>query len=188
MPFKFNETQIPGVILVEAEKIFDRRGYFMEIYQKSAFRKGGIRSDFVQENISISKGKVLRGLHYQKVPKSQGKLVQCIKGKIYDVAVDIRRGSPSFGKWLGKYLSDSNRNMLYIPPGFAHGFLSTSNQAEVKYKTTEEYSPKYQAGIIWDDPDLSIEWPLNDEPVISERDGNLPTLEEAEINFHYREN
>lgn len=166
----------------------DNRGFFMETYKKSNFEKVGINTDFVQDNHSKSIKGVLRGLHYQNEPFAQGKLVRCIRGKIFDVAVDIRKGSPTFGKWIGYELSEENKLMLWIPKGFAHGFLTLSEEAEVIYKVSgEEYSPQYDAGIIWNDPDIGIKWPLDniDEVLLSDKDKNLPNLKNADINFVY---
>ncbi|HIE59541.1 MAG TPA: dTDP-4-dehydrorhamnose 3,5-epimerase [Persephonella sp.] len=188
MPFEFIKTDIPEVILVKPVVFKDNRGFFMETYKKSNFEKVGINTDFVQDNHSKSIKGVLRGLHYQNEPFAQGKLVRCIRGKIFDVAVDIRKGSPTFGKWIGYELSEENKLMLWIPKGFAHGFLTLSEEAEVIYKVSgEEYSPQYDAGIIWNDPDIGIKWPLDniDEVLLSDKDKNLPNLKNADINFVY---
>lgn len=188
MPFEFIKTDIPEVILVKPVVFKDNRGFFMETYKKSNFEKVGINTDFVQDNHSKSIKGVLRGLHYQNEPFAQGKLVRCIRGKIFDVAVDIRKGSPTFGKWIGYELSEENKLMLWIPKGFAHGFLTLSEEAEVIYKVSgEEYSPQYDAGIIWNDPDIGIKWPLDniDEVLLSDKDKILPNLKNADINFVY---
>jgi len=190
MPFEFKKTEIPEVILIKPKVFGDNRGFFMETYKESDFQKAEIDTDFVQDNHSKSIRGVLRGLHYQKNPFAQGKLVRCIKGKIYDVAVDIRKGSPTFGKWVGYELSEANKLMLWIPKGFAHGFLTISDEAEVIYKVSGgEYSPKHDGGIIWNDPDINIKWPLDktDEIFLSEKDENLPFLKDADINFVYEE-
>ena len=158
----------------------------METYKMPDFAAAGIRGNFVQENHSRSGKGVLRGLHYQNPPFAQAKLVRAIRGEVFDVAVDIRRGSPTWGKWLGVVLSERNRNMLYVPAGLAHGFCVLSGVAEVLYKTTDIYSAESEAGIIWNDQDLNIKWPVR-KPLLSERDGRLPSLKDADIRFHYTE-
>lgn len=181
MPFKFERLFIPEIILVKPKLFSDARGFFLEFYKRSDFLSRGINTEFVQDNHSGSVKGVIRGLHYQKRPKVQGKLVRCVKGKIFDVAVDIRKGSPTFGKWVGVELSEENRHMLWIPEGFAHGFLVLSDYAEVIYKISgAEYSPEHDAGIIWNDPDIGIEWPLGDieSPILSEKDSKLPRLKD----------
>ena len=188
MPFEFIRTEIPEVIIVKPRVFGDERGFFMETYKKSDFEKAGIDTDFVQDNHSKSVKGVLRGLHYQLEPKAQGKLVRCIRGKIFDVAVDIRRGSPTFGKWIGVELSEENKLMLWIPKGFAHGFLTLSEEAEIVYKVSgAEYSPEDDRNIRWNDPDIGIEWPLEGEPILSEKDKTAPSLKDAEVNFVYEE-
>lgn len=184
MPFSFKRLEIPDVILVEPVVFEDNRGFFMETYRESHFRQGGIDHRFVQDNHSKSRKNVLRGLHFQLNPMAQGKLVRCIRGKIWDVAVDIRKGSPWFGKWVAVELSEENRLMLWVPPGFAHGFVALEDETEVIYKVTAEFSPDLDRGIIWNDPDLKIEWPVTD-PILSDKDSRLPRLREAEINFTY---
>jgi dTDP-4-dehydrorhamnose 3,5-epimerase len=181
MPFEFELFAIPEVILIKPKVFSDERRFFLEIYQKSEFERTEILYEFLQDDHSASKKGVLRGLHYQKKPAVQGKLVMCIKRVIFDVAVDIRVGSPTFGKWVGDYLSEENKHMLWIPPGFVHGFLVVSNYAEVIYKVSNsEYSPAHDAGIIWNDPTIGIEWPLHlvDKVILSNKDKNLPTLKE----------
>ncbi|MCQ6254061.1 dTDP-4-dehydrorhamnose 3,5-epimerase [Methanocaldococcus sp.] len=187
MPFKFRRLEIPEVILIEPIVFEDERGFFMETYKYSEFSKFGIKEIFVQDNHSKSKKGVLRGLHYQKNPNAQGKLVRCIRGEIFDVAVDIRKGSPTFGKWVGVILSEENKKMLYIPKGFAHGFCVLSEEAEVIYKCTAEYSPEDDRGIIWNDKDIGIDWPIKN-PILSEKDKKHPPLREADINFVYEKN
>ena len=186
MPFDFTPSIIPEVVIIEPRVYTDERGFFMETYKKSEFLKCGIHQDFVQCNQSKSAGGVLRGLHYQKPPKAQSKLVWAVLGEIYDVIVDLRRGSPTYGNWLGLKLSAENRKMLYVPVGFAHGFCAISQEATVIYLTTEEYESSYESGIIWNDPDLAIDWPVL-EPVISVRDRNWPTFKFADDNFYYNE-
>ena len=182
MPFNFKRLEIPEVILVEPRVFEDERGFFMETYKMLDFVASGIKGNFVQENHSRSTKGVLRGLHYQNPPFGQGKLVRVVRGEIFDVAVDIRKGSPTYGKWLSVILSEENKNMLYVPEGFAHGFCVLSGIAEVIYKTTDVYSAPSEAGIIWNDEDLNIEWPVK-KPDLSERDKKWPTLKEADIKF-----
>ncbi len=177
MPFEFKRLEIPDVILIKPKVFEDERGFFMETYKKPDFEKAGIKGDFIQDNHSKSKYGVLRGLHFQREPYAQAKIVRCIKGIIYDVAVDLRRDSPTFGKWVGVILSEHNKYQLYIPRGFAHGFVVLSDVAEVMYKVDNIYAPDYEAGIIWDDPDIGIDWPV-DDPIVSEKDRKLPTLRE----------
>ena len=186
MAFEFSAFEISGPVLVSPLVFGDGRGFFLELYKRADFEQGGIRDHFIQDNYSKSAKGVLRGLHYQKNPKAQGKLVMCMKGNIYDVAVDIRRGSPHFGKWVGVELSEENRRMLYVPPGFAHGFQVLSDTAEVLYKCTEEYSPDDERGIIWNDPELNISWPLRD-PVLSGKDKVHPLFRDADNNFTFLE-
>jgi dTDP-4-dehydrorhamnose 3,5-epimerase len=184
MPFNFQRLDIPEIILIKPRRFDDRRGFFMETYKHSDFLRSGIHEHFVQDNYSRSMERVLRGLHYQRSPHAQGKLVQCIKGKIYDVAVDIRKGSPTFMRWISAELSEENNYMFYIPPGFAHGFLVLSDIADVIYKCTGEYSPADDRGIIWNDPDIRIQWPVQ-EPILSEKDSSHPLLRDADNNFEY---
>ncbi len=186
MPFNTKRLEIPDVILIEPIIFKDERGFFIETYKKSDFEKFGIPFDLYQDNHSRSKKGVLRGLHYQLHPKAQGKLVRCIKGKIWDVAVDIRRGSPWFGKWVAAELSEDNHLMLWIPHGFAHGFVAL-DESEVFYKTTSEYASELDAGIRWNDPELSIAWPI-EIPNLSRKDAELPFLRDAKNNFIYGEN
>jgi len=182
MPFKFSRLEIPDVILVEPLPFRDNRGVFMELYKYSDFARAGIKEYFLQDNYSRSSKNVLRGLHYQKHPGAQGKLIRCLEGTIFDVTVDIRNGSPTYGRWVGVKLSKNNNLMLYIPPTFAHGFVVLSDFAEVMYKCTEEYDPVYERGIIWNDPDINIKWPVHNT-VLSEKDRGLPMLKNADNNF-----
>ncbi|MBP8979822.1 MAG: dTDP-4-dehydrorhamnose 3,5-epimerase [Syntrophobacterales bacterium] len=184
MPFDFRPLEIPEVILVEAKRFPDARGYFAESYKHSEFAAAGIAVSFVQDNFSFSRRGAVRGLHYQKDPAAQGKLVMACTGEIYDVAVDIRRGSPTYGKWVGKILSAQNGLMLYIPPGFAHGFSVLSTDAVVSYKVTREYAAALDRGIIFDDPELAIDWQVAD-PLLSPKDAALPRLADADIDFVY---
>ena len=178
MPFEFERLKIEDLILVKPKIFGDNRGFFAECYKKSDFVLNGINVDFVQDNHSKSSKGVLRGLHYQQSPYAQAKLVKCIKGQIYDVAVDIRPNSKSFGKYVKVELSEDNKYMLYIPEGFAHGFVVLSDEAELIYKTSAEYAPEYDSGIRWNDKDLNIDWGIDFEPVLSEKDKNLPYLKE----------
>jgi dTDP-4-dehydrorhamnose 3,5-epimerase len=182
MPFEFEETAIPGVVVVRPRAFGDDRGFFVETYKQSDFAGAGIAGRFVQDNHSRSSRGVLRGLHFQKDPKAQGKLVRCVGGAIFDVAVDIRKGSPSYARWVGMELSEQNGLMLYVPPGFAHGFLTLSEKADVIYKCTEEYAAELDRGVIWNDPEIGIDWPVA-TPLLSSKDGRLPLLSHADNNF-----
>ncbi|BAT71078.1 dTDP-4-dehydrorhamnose 3,5-epimerase [Thermosulfidibacter takaii ABI70S6] len=189
MPFEFIKTEIPEVIIVKPIVFNDDRGFFMEFYKESEFREAGIDECFVQDNHSKSVKGVLRGLHYQLSPKAQGKLVRCVRGSIFDVAVDIRKGSPTFGKYVAVELSEENKLMLWIPKGFAHGFLTLSETAEIIYKVSgAEYSLEHDRSIRWNDPEIGINWPIDDEPILSPKDKCAPLLKDAEINFVYGEN
>lgn len=177
----FSITAIPDVILVEPKIFSDERGFFLESYQKQNFAEAGISFEFVQDNHSKSYHGILRGLHYQ-IQQPQGKLIRVIAGEIFDVAVDIRRHSPTFGKWVGDYLSADNKKMLWIPPGFAHGFYVTSPHAEVLYKATSYYAPEWERTIMWDDPALNIRWPIqNEQPILSPKDKAGKLLSDAEV-------
>jgi len=177
MPFKFKKLEIPDVVLIKPRVFEDERGFFMETYKKSDFEKAGIKGEFIQDNHSKSKYGVLRGLHFQKEPYAQAKIVRCIRGVIYDVAVDLRKDSPTFGEYVGVILSEYNKYQLYIPRGFAHGFVVLSDVAEVAYKVDNVYAPDYEGGLIWNDPDVDIQWPIED-PILSEKDKKWPTLKE----------
>jgi dTDP-4-dehydrorhamnose 3,5-epimerase len=186
MPCKFVRLQIPDLILIDPIGFEDERGSFREVYKFSEFKKIGINQTFVQENHSKSKKGVLRGLHYQINPEAQGKLVCVIRGKIFDVAVDLRKGSPYYGKWAGAVLSEENRQLVWIPPGFAHGFVSLEDNTEVLYKATKEYTPKLDRGVLWNDPEIGVDWPVR-QPMLSLKDSKLPPLKDAENNFTYGE-
>ena len=174
MPFTFEKTDIPDVIIVTPRVFEDERGLFFETYKRSEFAAAGIKDDFLQDNHSFSTKGVIRGLHYQKSPAAQGKLVRAVTGMIFDVAVDIRKGSPTFGKWVSVELSRDNRRMLYIPAGFAHGFAALTDHVEVTYKVTSEYSAQHEAGILWNDPEIGINWPVS-SPLLSAKDlANTP--------------
>jgi dTDP-4-dehydrorhamnose 3,5-epimerase len=178
---KFIPTSIPDVILIEPRVFEDERGFFFESYRKEKFAEFGISVDFVQDNHSLSQKDTLRGLHYQ-IRQSQGKLVRVVAGEIFDVAVDIRRSSPTYGKWVGDYLSAENKRLLWVPVGFAHGFLVTSQRAEVLYKTTDYYAPQWERSIAWNDPMINITWPLNGlTPILSAKDNAGKSLLEAEL-------
>lgn len=167
--FVFHKTKIDGVIVVESKLFKDNRGYFMETYQYDDFVKGGIKSVFVQDNHSKSSKHVLRGLHFQK-KYPQAKLVRVISGEVFDVCVDLRKESPTYGQWVSEILSAENRKQLFIPRGFAHGFLVLSETAEVIYKCDNYYMPGDEGGIIWNDPTINIKWPMIGEPILSEKD------------------
>jgi dTDP-4-dehydrorhamnose 3,5-epimerase len=174
------ETSLPGVLILEPKVFGDERGFFFESYNKKVLEKIGITAEFVQDNHSRSIRNVLRGLHYQ-IKQPQGKLVRVIQGEVFDVAVDLRRSSPSFGKCVGFNLSAENKRMAWIAPGFAHGFLVLSDTAEFLYKTTDYWAPEHERCIIWNDPDLAINWPLRDEPMLSAKDKLGHTLKKAEL-------
>lgn len=185
MPCKFTRLAIPEVILVEPQLFGDERGFFAETYKASEFKANGIDVDFVQDNHSRSKAGVLRGLHFQKNPNAQGKLVRVVKGKIFDVAVDIRQGSPTYGKWVSAILSDENHAMLWVPPGFAHGVCVLEDDTHLLYKVSGgEYSPPDDRSILWDDPDIGVEWPIT-APDLSEKDKKGKRLSEVDSNFIY---
>lgn len=174
---KFQETALEGVILVEPRVFRDERGFFLETYHAERYKKGGIEADFVQDNHSKSSRGILRGLHSQRL-HPQGKLVRAVEGRIWDVAVDVRVGSPTFKRWVGYELSADNFLQLYVPPGFAHGFCVLSDTAQVEYKCTDFYHPEDELSIAWDDPDLAIDWPVS-EPALSKKDQAAPRLAEV---------
>ena len=184
MPFRFVKTEIREVVIIEPRVFPDERGFFMETYKRSEFAALGIGEIFVQVNRSKSPKGILRGLHYQKLPQAQGKLIHVLAGEIFDVAVDIRQGAPTFGRSVIIELSSENKRMLYVPAGFAHGFCVISDDAEVSYMTTAEYAPECEAGIRWDDPDLAIDWPIAG-PRLSQRDLLWPCLKDADNDFRY---
>lgn len=167
---KVTPTHIPDVFVIEPEVFGDDRGFFYESFSQVKFEQGiGAKYDFVQDNHSRSVKNVLRGLHYQ-IQQPQGKLVRCILGKVFDVAVDMRQSSPTFGQWAGVELSAENKKMFWVPPGFAHGFVTLSDVAEFVYKTTDYYAPQYDRSLIWNDPEVGIEWPFEVEPALSKKD------------------
>ena len=167
-------TALDGVIIIEPEVFRDNRGFFMETYSRAKYEEAGVVCDFVQDNLSYSVKGTLRGLHFQ-IKRPQAKLVQVVTGEIFDVAVDIRPGSPTFGKWAGVYLSEKNKRQLFIPEGFAHGFCVISETAHFLYKCSDFYFQHDEGGIIWSDPDIGIDWPVKD-PIVSEKDKQLPRL------------
>ena len=173
---KVEQTKLEGVLLVTPQVFGDDRGFFMETYNQAKGVELGLPAEFVQDNHSKSSKGVLRGLHYQN-PQWQGKLVRVVQGEIFDVAVDIRHGSPTFGEWVGAYLNDENKQQLYVPEGFAHGFVVTSDTAEVIYKCTSLYAPDQEGSIQWNDPDIGIDWPL-DSPLLSQKDSNAQRLKD----------
>jgi dTDP-4-dehydrorhamnose 3,5-epimerase len=177
---KITPLAIPDVLLLEPRVFGDARGFFFESYNRETFRRQtGLDVDFVQDNHSRSARNVLRGLRYQLPPKAQGKLVRAVAGEVFDVAVDLRGQSPTFGRWVAEVLSAENRKQLWIPPGFAHGFLVLSEYAEFLYKTTDYYAPELERCILWNDPDLAIAWPLDGVPIVSSKDGMGKAFAEA---------
>ena len=182
MPFSFIKTDIPDVVVVEPRILSDARGFFAELYKASDFKKTGIDVSFVQVNQSRSQKNVLRGLHYQLNPRAQAKLVCVLRGEVFDVAVDIRKGSPTFGKWVGEHLSDANKRMLYIPVGFAHGFCVLSAEAELMYYCSGEYAAECDRTIMWNDPVIHVAWPVT-EPILSPKDSGGKLLSQADNNF-----
>lgn len=179
---KFSPTSLPDVVLIEPQIFGDQRGFFMEVYQARRFEEAGIHAEFVQDNHSGSGQCTLRGLHYQ-IRQAQGKLVRVVVGEVFDVAVDLRRTSPAFGRWVGNYLSAQNKAQMWIPPGFAHGFYVLSPWAEVLYKATDFYAPEWERTLLWNDPDVGIEWPLinGGPPILSQKDKIGSLLGEAEV-------
>ncbi|MCM5572369.1 dTDP-4-dehydrorhamnose 3,5-epimerase [Burkholderiaceae bacterium FT117] len=175
------ETTLPGVLLIEPKVFGDERGFFMESFNARDFAEAtGVREPFVQDNHSRSSKGVLRGIHYQ-IRQAQGKLVRVVAGEVFDVAVDLRRSSPHFGKWFGTRLSEENKRMLWVPPGFGHGFLTLSDSADFLYKTTDYYAPAHERCVRWDDPAIAVDWPLGGvPPSLSAKDAAAPTLERAE--------
>jgi len=180
MPFSFQHLEIPGVVLVTPSLFPDQRGWFCEWFKASDFAVAGIVDEFVQDNHAHSLRGVLRGLHYQKEPRAQAKLVRCVRGEIFDVVVDLRRSSPTFGRWIGELLSSENHRMLYVPAGCAHGYCVLTECADVLYKAGAEYSPSHEAGVRWNDPQIGIVWPVP-HPVLSEKDAALPLLKDVEV-------
>lgn len=183
---KFKELEIPGVFLIEPRVFEDKRGFFYETYSQKLFREAGIDAVFVQDNLSRSSKGVLRGLHFQKEPMAQGKLMRVTRGRVFDVAVDIRRGSPTYARHVALELNAADRNALYIPPGFAHGFCVLEDDTEFLYKCTNFYAPELEGGVAWNDPDLCIPWPkLNVDYILSDKDMQYPPLKELQPVFHF---
>ena len=180
---KVTETKIPGLLVIEPKVFGDERGFFFESFNENAFAEAtGVKPCFVQDNHSKSAKGVLRGLHYQLPPKAQGKLVRVVQGEVFDVAVDIRKDSPTYGQWVGEILSADNKKQLLIPPGFAHGFLTLSDTAEFLYKTTDYWSPEHERAILWNDATLKIDWPLNGiTPQLAAKDAAAVSFSAAEI-------
>lgn len=184
--FKFIETKIKDLYIIEPQVFGDARGYFLESYNKKDFNKAGLTMEFVQDNESKSKKGVLRGLHFQ-TKYTQGKLVRVTQGKVFDVAVDLRKGSPTYGQWEGVILTEENKRQFYVPEGFAHGFLVLSEEAVFNYKCTNYYAPEFDGGIRWDDPDINIEWPIEgiENILLSEKDKKQKLLKEQQLPFVY---
>lgn len=175
------KTKIPDVLLIEPKVFGDSRGFFYESFNAKVFaEQTGVTTQFVQDNHSRSSKNVLRGLHYQ-IQQSQGKLVRVVAGEVFDVAVDIRKSSPTFGEWVGCILSAENKKQLWIPPNCAHGFVVLSESADFLYKTTDYYAPEYERSILWNDRDIGIEWPVDGEPILSAKDQSAQTLQTAEV-------
>lgn len=177
---KYVKLSIPDVVRMEPEIFGDHRGYFLETFRQDDFSRNVGEYTFVQDNHSKSSQGILRGLHYQ-VKQPQGKLVRVTSGTVFDVAVDIRKSSPYFGKWVGEILSEENKNMLWVPPGFAHGFYVISDEAEFSYKCTDYYAPEHERSILWNDPQIAVEWPTETKPVLSAKDEKGLVLAKAEV-------
>jgi dTDP-4-dehydrorhamnose 3,5-epimerase len=180
---EFQETTLKDAILIKPKVFGDHRGFFMETYSEKLFKENGIENDFVQDNhsMSVEKG-VLRGLHFQENPHAQAKLVRVTRGKVYDVIVDLRKDSPTFKKWEGFELSAENKSMLFVPKGFAHAFCTLEENTEFLYKVDDFYAPECDSGIIWNDPELKIDWPIKN-PILSDKDKNLKKLKDLNLNF-----
>lgn len=185
--FCLKNTFIEDLVVIEPKVFGDNRGYFMETYNYNDFKKLGLNMIFVQDNQSKSKQGVLRGMHFQK-NHSQGKLVRVIKGEVFDVGIDLRKNSKTYGKWYGEFLSEDNKKQMYIPEGFAHGFLVVSDEAVFNYKCTDYYAPEFDSGLLWNDPEVGVEWPLDgiEEILLSEKDKVQKTLKELDIPFEYK--
>lgn len=181
------KTSIDGLLIIEPKAFGDDRGFFMETYNRKRYEESGVSGVFVQDNVSVSKKGTLRGLHYQAPPFAQGKLVQVLKGRVLDVAVDIRFGSPTFGKYVAVELTAENKRQFWIPAGFAHGFLALEDDTIFSYKCTNFYAPEHDRGVLWSDPSIGIEWPLNSsERLISEKDKKHPLLKDIQREFFYQ--
>ena len=180
--FKFNKTEIEGVYIIESQVFGDNRGYFLETYNKKDFDNAGLKYDFVQDNQSKSRKGVLRGLHFQKT-HPQAKLVRVLEGEVFDVAVDLRKDSKTYGKWIGVVLSAENKKQFMIPRGFAHGFVVLSDEATFAYKCDDFYHPEDEGGIMWNDPEVNIKWPFEGEVILSEKDKKHPSLKDSGVKF-----
>lgn len=185
MQFDIKNLEIPEVQLIQAKSFPDQRGTFLELYKRSTFKSLGIHDAFLQDNYSCSARGVIRGMHYQLHPSAQAKLVTVLRGEIFDVALDMRAGAPTYGKWVSSKLTDKDHAFIYVPVGFAHGFQALSKWADVVYKVSEEYSPEMERGVAWNDPAVNIPWPIQ-EALLSPKDLNLPALADAESNYAYR--
>ncbi len=182
----FIKTPIPGMLEIEPRVFSDPRGFFMETYNEALFHENGIKEEFRQDNLSLSRKGTLRGLHYQLDPHAQGKLVRVFHGEVFDVGVDLRKNSPTFGKWHGATLTAENKKALFIPPGFAHGFIALTDDVQFSYKCTNLYAPGTDRDLRWNDPTIGIEWPMQPDPkLLSDKDANAPLLADAEYNFEY---
>ncbi len=184
MPLEIRETELLDVLEIEVKIAADHRGFFTETYNQDTWTQQGFKENFVQDNLSLSHKGVLRGMHYQIHPVPMGKLVRCVRGAIYDVAVDLRQGSPTFGKWLGRELSAENHLWLWVPTGFAHGFVALQEESLVYYKCTATHCPETERALAWNDPDIGIEWPVT-PTIVSDKDREAPRFADAEYNFTY---
>lgn len=181
MPYTVTQTTLTGVLVLEPRVFGDERGFFFESFNRRDFAAAtGLDADFVQDNHSLSSKGVLRGLHYQ-VQQAQGKLVRVVLGEVFDVAVNLQRGHPEFGRWTGVLISGQNKRQVWIPPGFAHGFVVLSDQAHFLYKTTDYYAPEYERSLLWNDPDIGIEWPIDNDPVLAAKDAQASRLKDADV-------
>ncbi len=184
MPVQVTETELPGVLLIEAPIFRDERGFFMETFSEATWPEAGLDETFVQDNMSLSSKGTLRGLHFQKAPHGMGKLIRAATGSVYDVAVDLRRGSPTFGQWTGHTLSQDNGLAMWVPPGFAHGFLSLEDESLVYYKCTALYAPESERSVNYADPAIGVEWPFP-PTLVSQKDIDAPNLDRADFNFTF---
>jgi dTDP-4-dehydrorhamnose 3,5-epimerase len=184
MPVRLEKTDFPGVLLVETGRVADDRGFFAELHSRTVWAEAGFAREFVQDNLSLSRRGVLRGLHYQIEPHGMGKLVRALAGAIYDVGVDLRKGSPTFGKWFGCELNAETKTALWLPPGFAHGFLALEENTLVLYKCTEMHVPHAERALNYADPTVAVKWPFKPQ-IVSQKDANAPMLDQAEYNFTF---
>ncbi|MCU0641294.1 MAG: dTDP-4-dehydrorhamnose 3,5-epimerase [Candidatus Margulisbacteria bacterium] len=183
--FKVTRSPLPGLLVIEPHAFADDRGFFMETYNRDAFSALGLNLTFVQDNHSRSKKGVVRGMHYQLAAAAMGKLVSCSHGAVFDVGLDLRKGSPTFGQWYGERLSGADHKMLYLPPGFAHGFMALEDDSDVLYKCTNVWSPAHERAIVWNDPAVGIKWPLG-QAIVNGKDSQAPLLKDAETDFVFR--